>query len=195
MSAPKTSAVLVLEPAPGLGLRRARRFADDDVEARQFRLDLGPGQEMQTAHQHRALDHRRLRAVETLEGRVRGVMCNAAHEPGAQGILPHLDDNKFEMRQGRRQARRGDNRRGGQGPIATAGETSGEDAHVVGQVRDGVGGMAQVLQRRRRVKRRQNPAVAFGDQTQRRKMRLPAHVDGGHYGFADQRHGLSLRFA
>ena len=78
-----------------------------------LRLDLGARQEMQAAHQNRALDHRRLRAIEALEGGVRGAMRNAAYETRPQLMFAHLDDDEFEMRQRRRQARRGDNRQRG----------------------------------------------------------------------------------
>ena len=61
---------LVLEPAPGFGLDATGRLANGDFEASQFGLDLGAGQEMQAAHQHGGLDHRRLRAIETFEGRM-----------------------------------------------------------------------------------------------------------------------------
>ena len=102
---------LVLEPAPGFGLRGARGLADDDFEAREFGLDLGAGQKMQAAHQHGALDHCRLRAIEALERRMRGAMRNATHETGPELMLAHFDDNELKMRQSRRQTRRGDDGR------------------------------------------------------------------------------------
>ncbi len=99
------------------------------------------------------------------------------------------------MRQSRRQARRGYDVGGGQRPVATPRETSGEHTHVVGKVRDGERRLAQVFERRRGMKRRENPSLAFRDQPQRRQMRLAARVDGGDDGFADQGHDLSVRLA
>ena len=61
---------LVLEPTPGFGLDVAGGLADGDFVASEFGFDLGAGQEMQAAHQHGGLDHRRLRAIETFEGRM-----------------------------------------------------------------------------------------------------------------------------
>src|SRR5271165_5185972 len=88
---------LVLEPAPGFGLRGAGGLANADFEAREFGLDLGAGQKVQAAHQHGALDHRRLRAIKALERRVRGAMCNATHETGPELMLAHFDDDQLEM--------------------------------------------------------------------------------------------------
>ncbi len=91
-------------------------------------------------------------------------MRDAADEAGPQLVLAHLDDHELEMRQRRREPRRGDDLGGGKRPVAPPGETSGEDAHVVGEVGDGERRLAQIVERRRRVKRRQNPCLAFGDQ-------------------------------
>ena len=118
-------------------------------------------------------------------------MRDAAHETGPELMLAHFDDDELEMRQGRRQARRGDDARGSERPVATPGQASGKDAHVVGQVGDGERRLAQVFERRRGMKRRQNPSLAFGDQPQGREMRLARPIDGGDDGFADQRHGLT----
>ena len=104
---------LVLEPRPGLGLRRPGCLAHGDLETGQFGLNFCSGQEMKATDQHRALDHRRLRAIEALEGRVRGVMRDAAHETRPELMFAHLDDDEFEMRQSRRQARRCDKSAGG----------------------------------------------------------------------------------
>ncbi len=119
---------------------------------------------MQAAHQHRAFDHRRLRAIEPLEGRVRRVMRNAAQEARSELMFPNLDDHEFEMRQRRGQSRRGDKSGGRQRPVATSREASREDAHVVGQVRHREWRLAQIIERRRWVKRRQNPSLPLGDQ-------------------------------
>src|ERR1700722_9752877 len=85
---------LFLEPTPGFSLRRPGRLADNDFEAGKLRLDLGARQHVQAAHQHRALNHRRLRAIEALEGAVRGAMCDAAHETRPELIFAHLDDDE-----------------------------------------------------------------------------------------------------
>ena len=116
----KTCAAFSLEPAPGFGLGGAGRLADNDFEPRKFRLDLGARQHVQPAHQHRGLDHRGLRAIEALERRVRGLMRDAADEAGPELMFAHLDDHKLEMRERRRQTRRGDDRSGRKRPVATA---------------------------------------------------------------------------
>ena len=90
-------------------------------------------------------------------------------------MFAHLDDNEFEVRQGRRQTRRGDKCGGRQRPVATSREASGKDAHVVGKVGDGERRLTQIVERRGGVKRRQNPSLALGDQPQRREMGL-AHA-------------------
>ena len=72
-------------------------------------------------------------------------------------MLPHLDDDQLEVRQGRLETRRGDNLGGLERPVAAAGETSGEDAHVVGKIGDRERRLTQIVERGRGVKRRQNP--------------------------------------
>src|SRR5271166_5184807 len=113
-------------------------------------------------------------------------MRNAAHEAWPQLMLAHFDNNELEMRQSRRQPWRGDDARRSKRPVATASETSGKDAHVIGQVGDGERRVAQIVERRRGMKWRQNPSLALGDQPQRSQMRLADRIDGGDDGFADQ---------
>ena len=79
-------------------------------------------------------------------------------------IFAHLDDDEFEVRQRRRQTRRGHKCGGRQRPVATSREASRKDAHIVGEVGDGEWRLTQIVERRRGVKRRQNPRLAFGDQ-------------------------------
>ena len=130
---------------------------------------------MQPADQHSGLDHRRLSAVEALERRVRGRMRDAADEARAQLMFAHSATtssrcDRVAARRARRRPRRG------QRPVAPSGETSGEDAHVIGEVRDRERRRAQVVERRGRMKRRQNPSLPFGDQAERRDMRLALRV-------------------
>ena len=75
-------------------------------------------------------------------------MRDPAHKAGPELMFAHLDDDEFEMRQRRRQARRGHNDGWGERPVAAPGEASGEDAHVVGKVGDGEGRLTQIVERR-----------------------------------------------
>ena len=79
-------------------------------------------------------------------------------------MFADFDDDEFEVRQRRRETRRGHKRGGRQRPVGTSRETSSKDAHVVGEVGDGERLLTQIVERRRGVKRRQNPSLAFGDQ-------------------------------
>ena len=89
---------LVFQPTPGFSFSWSSRLSDSDVEAGKFRLDLDPRQHVQTAHQHRALDYCRLRAIEALEGRMRSAVDNTAYEARPELMFAHLGDDEFEVR-------------------------------------------------------------------------------------------------
>ena len=57
-----------------------------------------------------------------------------------------------------------------QRPVAPPGQTTREDARIVGEIGDREGPDAKIFQRRRRSERRDDPMLVLGDEAERRDM-------------------------
>ena len=86
------------QPAPGLGLAQACGLGDGDLEIVELRLDLLRRQHAEPRHQHRALEHRGLRAVEPFHGRWLAFVHEAAGKARALLILGHMLDGELPVR-------------------------------------------------------------------------------------------------
>jgi len=143
---------------------------------------------METAHENRCFDHRGFGTIEALKRR----MCNGAQHATVKVrplfVLSDVRDGEFCV--GKRTGKTRDRnlvtrcRR----PLAAPRDATGEDANIIGEIRDRERKSVQVIERRRRAEWRNDPAVTLRDDAQRRKVNPPRPIDRRNDGFPDHRH-------
>ena len=76
-------------------------------------------------------------------------------------------------------------------PVTISRKAAREDQDVVGEVGHGVGIGTQIVERGRRLERRDDPSPLVGNETERRDVHLALLIEGGDDGLADHRHDCS----
>src|SRR6202040_500395 len=109
--------------------------------------------------------------VEPREWRMLFAVQNLAVEPGAVGIVFDTCNAEFGMGERSRETRYGNLRRGHERPVAAAGDEPCENAGIVGIIGDGEWSFHEIVECRRRTKRRDDPSCPVLDQAERREMR------------------------
>src|ERR1700730_2978627 len=179
------------QPLPGLLFRGARRLADGNLEIGNLLFDLLARQHLEAAHQDRRLDHGGLRAIKSLKCRVRRNVQYAAVKTRALFVFGDAIDHKLGMGEGAGKAlyrypvvrdRR---------PVVAPREAAGENAHVIGIIGHRVRNTAQIVQRRRRTKRRDDPFLTVRDKSERRQVDGARRTGGRENCFTAHRHWFS----
>ena len=91
--------------------------------------------------------------------------------------------SKRRLQPGNRRALEADRR-----PVLAAGKAAGKDADIVRVVGNRKWHFGQIVERRRRTERRDDPAVLLGDDAERRDVYLAAPVGGRDDTLANVRH-------
>ena len=161
---------LLHEPGPSLLLAWARCLLNGDRKISDFPVDFVARQHVQPGQEDGAFEDGVGGAVETFERRMLLLMQNLAMEAGALGVGFEMRDFEFGVGERSRKTRHGNLCRGHEGPVTPAGDEPGENARVVGVIGDGDRGFHEIVVSCRREKRRDDPAIAVLDETERRQM-------------------------